>query len=404
MNQSFKKLMENVVEMEIGENVFNFHGSDDCYYEEWFDELEEGVAQLTGPQLGTVLLDNRYQYGMLLPLGGVGCITLLSTQAMPFDDGEELREALEAMGALLTLLDDHCCERERSCDVERSLSEARLQSERTNAAKSEFLTRMSHELRTPLNAILGFTQLFEFDDNLTPRQLDNIKEIERAGYLMLELVSEVLDLAKIESGRIEIMMDKVSLNEVLDECRSLVLNQAAIRDVQLSICASCDSLYVYADPTRLKQVLINLLSNAIKYNRPGGQVELACVGVSASRCRVLVTDSGTGIPANKLNELFQPFNRLGVESAGVEGSGMGLVITKKLVELMGGEMGVESQPGAGTTFWFELQTDAAIPITDDSCHLDSHSMVDKYCYLLDMCEKLKQTKHQSPKTPIQLLQ
>lgn len=355
------KSMQLVLNAVVDDEVLKAHLGEVMNLPEEFDGLEDGGSVIVGPQCGTILLDNRYKYAVLFPLGSVGCVVLLAHQIISYDVDECAITAFESMGGVLTLLDVHSRERDSSNSAEQSLSEAQHQSELANAAKSEFLTRMSHELRTPLNAILGFTQLFEFDDNLTQLQLDNIKEIERAGYLMLELVSEVLDLAKIESGRIEISKGKVLLSSVLDECRSLVLNQASQRHIHLSINENCQQLYVQADQIRLKQVLINLLSNAVKYNRPGGQVKVECVGLSATRCRILISDSGAGIPPEKMKELFQPFNRLGVESAGVEGTGMGLVITKKLVELMGGIVGVESEQGVGTTFWFELQAEPTSP-------------------------------------------
>ncbi len=306
-----------------------------------FDCLDGGAAVLRGPQAGTVLINECYTSGLLLPLGEMGCVLLLGHEPLPEFDYDQAHAALDALGQLLMLL------QRNEIGVHGDIHAARQE----NAAKSEFLTRMSHELRTPLNAILGFTQLFEFDDNLTQIQLDNIKEIERAGYLMLQMVNEVLDLAKIESGRIEITMEEVGLGDVLNECLSLISTQAAQRNITIQVGEMCDQLHLSSDPVRLKQILINLLSNAIKYNVENGTIEVFC-DITNDQCQISVKDSGLGIPSEKLPGLFQPFNRLCKEHVEIEGTGMGLVISRKLAELMGGEIGVESTLGQGSTFWF----------------------------------------------------
>ncbi len=222
-------------------------------------------------------------------------------------------------------------------------------------AKSEFLSSMSHELRTPLNAILGFGQLLEMDRALAPEQVDNAHEIVKAGRHLLTLINEVLDLARIESGKLTLSMEPVQLVELIEECAAMVelgaIRQglAFHRDM-----AHCQERWVRADRLRLKQVLINLLSNAVKYNREGGSVHITCEFKSNGLVRLAVTDTGPGIPEDKLAELFTPFNRLGLEAGAIEGSGIGLVISKRLVEMMGGEIGVDSQPGQGCTFWMEL--------------------------------------------------
>jgi len=222
-------------------------------------------------------------------------------------------------------------------------------------AKSEFLSNMSHELRTPMNAILGFSQLLALDRGLTPEQVDNAREIVTAGRHLLTLINEVLDLARIESGKLTLSMEPVQLVELIDECSAMVESGAIRQGLAFHRdMAHCQERWVRADRLRLKQVLLNLMSNAVKYNRQGGSVQMACESNSAGRVRLAVIDTGPGIPADKLGELFTPFNRLGLEAGSIEGSGIGLVISKRLVEMMGGEIGVDSQPGQGCTFWVEL--------------------------------------------------
>jgi PAS domain S-box-containing protein len=242
--------------------------------------------------------------------------------------------------------------------TERKLSEqaliaAREAADRANQAKSDFLSSMSHELRTPMNAILGFAQMLEYDSEMTADQQDNVHEILKAGRHLLDLINEVLDLAKIESGRIELSMEGVDLPTLGEDCRHLIqplADQAGI-DLRFELLAENS---VFSDRVRLKQVLLNLLSNAIKYNRPGGSVRLTAAAGKPGYLRLAVTDTGTGIAPERLSDLFQPFNRLGAEASEIEGTGIGLTITRRLLDLMGGEVGVESTLGIGTTFWLEL--------------------------------------------------
>jgi len=237
--------------------------------------------------------------------------------------------------------------------AEQALIAARDEADRANQAKSEFLSSMSHELRTPMNAILGFGQLLEYDGTLPDEQQDNVREILKAGHHLLELINEVLDLSKVESGHIDLSLEPVEVGAIVEECLSLVGTLADKRKVHLSH-SGLQAAAVRADRTRLKQALLNLLSNAIKYNREGGSVKLDVRPEGAERLRIRVTDTGPGIPARRLQELFQPFNRLGAENSGIEGTGIGLTITRRIVELMGGTVGVESEVGVGSTFWIEL--------------------------------------------------
>ncbi len=239
--------------------------------------------------------------------------------------------------------------------VEAELNDAIAAAEKANLAKSNFLAGMSHELRTPLNAILGFAQLLESGaPNPTPSQKRNIDQILKAGWYLLELINEILDLALIESGKLTLSAEPVSLPEVMFECRALIESQAQTRRVSLTFPKFGIAYFVKADRTRMKQILINLLFNAIKYNKPGGAVAVEVKPVGKYSIRISVSDTGTGLAPSQLTQLFQPFNRLGQEAGAEQGTGIGLVMTKRLVEMMGGTIGVESAVGVGSEFWVEL--------------------------------------------------
>jgi PAS domain S-box-containing protein len=247
------------------------------------------------------------------------------------------------------------------------LESAKSAAEKANLAKSDFLSSMSHELRSPLNAILGFAQLMETSVPLpTESQQESITQILQAGWHLLKLINEVLDLAVVESGKVSLSPEPVLLAEVLSECQAMMEPQAQQRGISMTFPPVDSGLFVQADRTRLKQVFINLLSNAIKYNRKRGTVELTCTATSPERMRISVRDTGAGLPPEKLAQLFQSFNRLGQEARSEEGTGIGLVVSKRLVELMGGVIGVESAIGVGSVFWIELLLTAAPVLTTAS--------------------------------------
>jgi signal transduction histidine kinase/CheY-like chemotaxis protein/post-segregation antitoxin (ccd killing protein) len=241
---------------------------------------------------------------------------------------------------------------------------AKSAAEKANLAKSDFLSSMSHELRSPLNAILGFAQLMESaNPPPTVSQVKSINKILHAGWYLLKLINEILDLAGIESGQMSLSMESVSISEILSECQTLMEAQALQSGIHISFSRLDEPIFVSADRTRLKQIIINLVSNAIKYNKDHGTVAVDCVASALGRIRISVTDTGMGLASEKLPQLFQPFNRLGQEAGGVAGTGIGLVVTKRLAERMGGVIGVESTVGVGSVFWCELNSAEAPKVT-----------------------------------------
>ena len=239
--------------------------------------------------------------------------------------------------------------------VEAELTNAKSAAEKANLAKSDFLSSMSHELRSPLNAILGFAQLMETASPVpTDDQKESIVQILQAGWHLLKLINEFLDLAVIESGKVSLSKESVPLADVMSECRAMMEPQAQKRDISVTFPRFDAPRYVHADRTRLKQIVINLISNAIKYNKEHGSVVVDCTTTLPGRTRISVKDTGAGLSPEKVAQLFQPFNRLGQEAGEMAGTGIGLVVTKRLVELMDGVIGVESTVGVGSVFWCEL--------------------------------------------------
>ena len=241
-----------------------------------------------------------------------------------------------------------------------NLAERTQEAEKSNAAKSEFLSSMSHELRTPLNSIIGFGQVLETDNEtpLNDDQKDSVKHIVSSGRHLLELINQVLDLSSIETGNVALNMESVWPSTLFRESMEMVRKMAEARSITLSGQRESEQL-INVDPVRLTQVIVNLLSNAIKYNKEGGTVKFGCLDKPGNIVHIYVSDTGQGIPQALQKGLFEPFNRLGKEASNIEGTGVGLTITRQLVEAMGGHMGFESREGEGATFWAEFPAIAA---------------------------------------------
>ena len=306
-----------------------------------------------------------------------------------------LRDATEAIIGYLLIGTDNTAGKEAEAIVQErniQLENARSIAVKANLAKSDFLSSMSHELRSPMNAILGFAQLMESEQPPpSASQMECITQILQAGWHLLKLINEILDLAKIESRQVPLQLEAFSLEDVLLTCQGMVEPQANQHNIKMTFPVLSKPVYVWADRTRVKQILINLLSNAIKYNRKKGSVEVSCLEQPLDRVRISIKDTGTGLTEGQISQLFQPFNRLGQEAGEEEGTGIGLVVAKRLVELMGGEIGVESTPGEGSTFWFEFTAVEApdlpyaenVSISLDSLLLVQKSRVHKILYVED---------------------
>ncbi|KJS05284.1 MAG: histidine kinase [Gammaproteobacteria bacterium BRH_c0] len=275
---------------------------------------------------------------------------IVSVTGLRTDDGE-------IIGYLL-ISSDNSVRKKVEVELQRAMTEA----ERANHAKSDFLSSMSHELRTPLSAILGFAQLMESGSPPpTFSQKRSIDQILKAGWYLLDLINEILDLALIESGKLALSMETMSLNDVMRECQTMIETQAHTRGIRMTFPSLQTQYFVKADRTRVKQVLINLLSNAIKYNKVAGSVDIYYEvdnSTNPANIRVCIRDTGEGLTTEKMSQLFQPFNRLGKEASDEQGTGIGLVVSKQLVELMKGKIGMESSAGVGSVFWVELDLTA----------------------------------------------
>jgi signal transduction histidine kinase/ActR/RegA family two-component response regulator len=287
-----------------------------------------------------------------IPLSAPFRALVVATSPMtPFFGREEVA-LLHSLAAIADITLARCALTEREAESQVALREAKEKAERADAAKSDFLSRMSHELRTPMNVVLGFGQILEMRETLDERDREAVEHILKAGRHLLALINEVLDLSTIESGRMTVSPEPVELVALAGEAVDLIRPLADERSVSLEADLG-ECRYVTADRQRLKQVLLNLLSNAVKYNRDGGEVALSC-RPAGDRLQLLVADTGPGVPEALRDKLFEPFERLGAERKGVEGTGLGLALSRRLMHLMGGEIGVEGREGQGSVFWIEL--------------------------------------------------
>lgn len=308
-------------------------------------------AALSNPLVAGEMGLRFYAGAPLATLDGYNLGTLCVIDRQPREFSTQQAQLLKDLAALVM---DQMELRLAARLAMTKLVRAKSAAEKSNRAKTDFITSMSHDLRSPLNAILGFAQLLESDTTpQTEAQKESVAQILRAGWSLLDLINSILDLALTESGELALAPEPVSLATVLDESQAEVSAQAQKYEITLSLSRSAEPLWVYADAARLKQVLTHLLSNAIKFNQSGGTVAVGCTEM-AGAVRISVKDSGPGLTAEQVGQLFLPFNRLSKAARGEEGTGIGLALIKRLVELMGGTIGVDSTVGKGSVFWVEM--------------------------------------------------
>lgn len=287
--------------------------------------------------------------------GGIALAMLVAMRVLPIRalnrTINERDEAYDLMAQMNSQLEERV--QERTGELEVALETAVDASE----AKSKFLASMSHELRTPLNAVLGFGQLLETIDDppLSDEQLDCVKYILGSGNQLFELINEILELSKIESGQTKLQLEEIGPAEVIHECVDMLQMRATESDIRISVSSELDNFQpLKTDVSRFRQVALNIISNAVKYNRPGGEINISAEHNSTGELRILIADTGYGIPVDKQDKVFEPFDRLGRESGTIEGSGIGLTISKRLVELLGGDIDFKSEENAGSVFWIDL--------------------------------------------------
>jgi signal transduction histidine kinase/CheY-like chemotaxis protein len=291
---------------------------------------------------------------VLYAFGLYGALTAVPAEALR-------RRSTSAIRVARTSIADLAEQRQQLEEKSAQLAEAKRRAEQASQAKTEFLSRVSHEMRTPMNAILGFAQVLE-TETLAVHQRANVREIREAGEHLLALINDVLDIEDIEQHRVTLEVTAVHVVDVVAEVLRLSAPLAASNAVSLHSCSEED-FTVHADRRRLKQILLNLVANGVKYNRRGGAVTVRCRNMGEGRVRISVEDTGIGIGAERLGELFTPFNRLGAGTSSIQGTGLGLAVSRALAAAMEGELGVDSNPGSGSTFWLELRAAPAAAAT-----------------------------------------